>query len=42
LLIDDVFDSAATIKEVGKILTNAGAKKIIPIVIAKTIGGDLI
>ena len=42
LLIDDVFDSGATIKEIGKILTNAGAQKVIPVVIAKTIGGDLI
>ena len=41
LLIDDVFDSGATIKEIGKYLTNCGASKIIPLVIAKTIGGDL-
>jgi len=42
LLIDDVFDSGATIKEVGKYLTKCGAGKIIPLVIAKTIGGDVL
>lgn len=42
LLIDDIFDSGATIKEIGKLLTNLGAKKIAPIVIAKTVGGDLV
>ncbi len=41
LLIDDVFDSGATIKEIGKYLTKCGAAKIIPLVIAKTVGGDL-
>ena len=41
LLIDDIFDSGATIKEIGKILTNFGAKKIAPLVIAHTVGGDL-
>jgi ATP-dependent DNA helicase RecQ len=40
LLIDDIFDSGATIKEIGKMLTNKGAKVIAPLVIAKTIGGD--
>ncbi|MCS7052969.1 MAG: RecQ family ATP-dependent DNA helicase [Ignavibacterium sp.] len=42
LLIDDIFDSGATIKEIGKMLTSLGARKITPIVIAKTVGGDLI
>ncbi|NML38914.1 RecQ family ATP-dependent DNA helicase [Chitinophaga sp. G-6-1-13] len=42
LLIDDIFDSGATIKEIGKILTNFGASKIVPIVIARTVGGDLV
>lgn len=42
LLIDDIFDSGATVKEAGRILTKFGARKITPIVIAKTIGGDLI
>lgn len=42
LLIDDIFDSGATVKEVGRILTNFGATKIAPIVIARTVGGDLV
>jgi len=42
LLIDDIFDSGATIKEIGKILTNFGAYKIAPIVIARTVGGDIV
>jgi ATP-dependent DNA helicase RecQ len=41
LLIDDIFDTGVTIKEIGKLLTNLGAEKIVPLVIAKTIGGDL-
>ena len=41
LLIDDIFDSGATIKEVGRMLTKLGAAKIVPLVIAKTIGGDI-
>ncbi len=41
LLIDDIFDSGATIKEIGKMLTNRGAKVIAPLVIAKTAGGDI-
>lgn len=40
LLIDDIFDSGATLKEIGKLLTNFGAVKIAPIVIARTVGGD--
>jgi ATP-dependent DNA helicase RecQ len=40
LLIDDIFDSGATLKEIGKLLTKFGAVKIIPIVIARTVGGD--
>ncbi|MDR2127343.1 MAG: RecQ family ATP-dependent DNA helicase [Prevotellaceae bacterium] len=42
LLFDDICDSCATIKEIGKLLTNLGAIKIAPIVIAKTVGGDLV
>lgn len=42
LLIDDIFDSGATIKEIGEILTNFGAYKIAPIVIARTVGGDIV
>lgn len=41
VLIDDIFDSGATIKEAGKLLTTKGAKLIVPIVIAKTVGGTL-
>lgn len=41
LLIDDIYDSGATLKEVGKLLTRKGAKYIVPIVIAKTVGGTL-
>lgn len=40
LLIDDIYDSGATIKEIGKMLTEAGATEIAPLVIAKTVGGD--
>jgi ATP-dependent DNA helicase RecQ len=42
LLIDDIFDSGATIKEIGRYLTNLGAVKIAPLVIARTVGGDLV
>jgi ATP-dependent DNA helicase RecQ len=42
LLVDDIFDSGATIKERGKLFTTFGAIKIAPIVIARTVGGDLI
>ncbi len=41
LLIDDIYDSGATIKELGKFLTSKGAKLIAPLVIAKTVGGDI-
>lgn len=41
LLLDDIYDSGATIKEVGHLLTDKGAKVIVPIVIAKTVGGTL-
>ncbi len=42
LIVDDIFDSGATIKELGKLFTNLGAIKIAPIVIARTVGGDLV
>jgi ATP-dependent DNA helicase RecQ len=42
ILIDDIFDSGATIKEIGKLLTNMGVTKIAPLVIARTVGGDLV
>jgi len=35
LLVDDIFDSGATLKEIGKLLTKLGALKIAPIVIVK-------
>ncbi len=41
LLIDDIYDSGATLKEIGRILTIRGAKMIMPLVIAKTVGGTL-
>lgn len=41
LLIDDVYDSGITIKEAGKYLTNCEAEMIAPLVIAKTVGGDI-
>ncbi|HNX22339.1 MAG TPA: RecQ family ATP-dependent DNA helicase [Bacteroidales bacterium] len=40
LLIDDIFDSGATIKEIGRYLTKLGAFQIAPLTIAKTVGGD--
>jgi ATP-dependent DNA helicase RecQ len=42
LLMDDIFDSGATVKEIGKYLTSLGAEKIAPLVIAKTVGGDVV
>lgn len=42
LLVDDIFDSGATIKELGKLFTTFGVIKIAPIVIARTLGGDLV
>ncbi len=41
ILIDDIFDSGATVKEIGRMLTQKGAAEIVPIVIAKTVGGLL-
>lgn len=40
MIIDDIFDSGATLKEIGKLLTKKGAATIIPLVIAKTVGND--
>lgn len=41
ILFDDIFDSGATMQEIGKILTKFGVSKIAPLVIAKTVGGDI-
>lgn len=41
LLIDDIFDSGHTIKEIGLCLSKLGAATIAPLVIARTVGGDL-
>lgn len=41
ILLDDIYDSGATIKEIGKLLTAMGAETIVPIAIAKTVGGDI-
>lgn len=41
ILLDDIFDSGATIKEIGRMLTNKGALEIAPITIAKTVGGEI-
>lgn len=41
LLLDDIFDSGHTIKEIGLCLTKMGADLIAPLVIARTVGGDL-
>lgn len=41
ILLDDIFDSGATMKEIGKLLTTMGAETIVPIAIAKTVGGDI-
>lgn len=40
LLVDDIYDSGATLKEIGKLLTSLGAVEIVPLVIAKTVGSD--
>lgn len=41
LLMDDIFDSGNTIKEISRMLSKLGADNIAPLVIAKTVGGDL-
>lgn len=41
LVIDDICDSGATLKEIGRVFTNLGAMRVAPLVIAKTVGGDL-
>ena len=39
LVVDDIFDSGSTIKEIGRMFTKLGAAKIAPLTIAKTVGG---
>ena len=39
LLVDDIFDSGATIKEIASMLKTKGAELVAPLVIAKTVGG---
>lgn len=41
LLVDDIYDSGATLKEIGLLLSSLGAKWVVPIVIAKTVGETL-
>ena len=41
IIVDDIYDSGETLREVGKLLTEKGAKYIVPVVIAKTVGGTL-
>jgi len=41
LLVDDIFDSGYTMKEIGIYLTGLGAEMIAPITIARTVGGDI-
>lgn len=41
LLVDDIFDSGYTVKEISQYLTNIGATVIAPLVIARTVGGDI-
>lgn len=41
LLIDDIFDSGYTVREIGLYLSGLGASAIAPLVIAKTVGGDI-
>ena len=41
LLMDDIYDTGCTIKEIGRILTIAGAAKIVPLTISKTLQGEI-
>jgi ATP-dependent DNA helicase RecQ len=41
VIIDDIFDSGATVKEIGRYLTQLGAATIAPLIIARTVGGDI-
>ena len=39
ILLDDVCDSGATLQEAGNTLITAGAQWVIPLTLAKTVGG---
>ena len=39
ILIDDIYDSGATIKEIASMINQKGANYVTPVVIAKTVGG---
>ena len=39
LIIDDVYDSGNTLKEICKVMEKNGAKVVVPLAIAKTLGG---
>lgn len=41
LLLDDIYDTGATMNEIAKMLKEKGAATVTPVVIAKTVGGDL-
>ena len=41
ILIDDIYDTGTTLKEIARVLTAKGAASITPVVIAKTVGGTL-
>ena len=40
ILIDDIYDSGATVKEISQMLSKKGAKFVTPLVLAKTVGGQ--
>jgi ATP-dependent DNA helicase RecQ len=41
LIVDDIYDSGATMKELGRYFTSIGVATCAPLVIARTVGGDL-
>lgn len=41
VVVDDIYDSGETLRELGRLLTSAGADYVVPVVIAKTVGGTL-
>ena len=40
ILIDDIYDSGATVIEISQMLSKKGAKFVTPLVLAKTVGGQ--